>query len=224
MRFDRITAEKSYGKGWARITFKEHTEAQNLSSLAIVRPGHADPYLGSNGWQISEVRMPLNIQPINESEFYFFLPPNVVHYMDVSSNYEFVFFDPDVSRIQAVIVRWSGISYRAGNGELSPIQVVEPKNTTHENSTINPNELLFQQPHLDSENNSTDWNADENIENTSEIFSTTDDISATGVYLIPESVELTQPPQVRRINCQNSSCNSEILSTMKICPLCLTQQ
>ena len=54
--------------------------------------------------------------------------------MEVSSNYQFNFFDKNSEKIESVIVRWSGISYRNSGGELSPIEVI---------SISNENEIEF---------------------------------------------------------------------------------
>ena len=124
MRLDRITPEITRGKGWAKVFFNDNFNESTFDSIAIVKPRHDKSILGKHGWQISESRIPLTLENSSPSQLSFLLPPSVVQYMEVSSNYEFIFFDKNSNKIESVIVRWSGISYRAPGGQLSPIEVI----------------------------------------------------------------------------------------------------
>ena len=112
MRLDSITPEITRGKGWAKVIFNDNFIESTFDSIAIVKPRHEKSFLGKHGWQISESRIPLTLDNSSPSQLSFLLPPSVVQYMEVSSNYQFIFFDKNSEKIESVIVRWSGISYR----------------------------------------------------------------------------------------------------------------
>jgi hypothetical protein len=126
MRVERITPDNALGKGWARLRLNDCAAQSELSTMAIVRPRHTAPFLGRAGWQIAECRLPLNIEMISPSEFELLLPPAIVQHLEVASNYEIYFFNSNLLRINSVIVRWSGVSYRAPRGEVSPIEIIKP--------------------------------------------------------------------------------------------------
>ncbi len=124
MRIERITPENALGKGWARLKFNDCAAQSELATMAIVRPRHTAPFLGRTGWQIAECRLPLNIALVSASELELLLQPAIVQHLEVASNYEFCFFNSNLQRINSVVVRWSGVSYRAPRGEVSPIEIV----------------------------------------------------------------------------------------------------
>ena len=236
MRLKKINAESSLGKGWARISFNQYTGTNELSSLAIVRPRHSEPYLGRHGWQISECRLPINLDISGENEFSLLLPPAVVQHMEVASNYEFIFFDTHVNRISQVIVRWSGISFRAPRGEVSPIDVIQ-------SDDIPSSENLFGkiEPQPSNENVSGKNSLNNNsITEVNPPWMSLDDPDAT---LVPNyhldtthsSPAVKSTPQdsftphnvsssriIQRIKCRNPECRTEILDSMQICPFCQT--
>ena len=125
MRLEKISPEPSRGKGLASVKFNKSTDLVDIESMAIVRPRHNESYLGKKGWQISEVRMPLNIQSTSGEELILLLSPSIVQHLDVNQNLEFIFFDSKIQRASSTIVRWYGISYRAPGGEISPIEVIQ---------------------------------------------------------------------------------------------------
>lgn len=217
MRFERMTSEPSEGKGWARIFFKDITSVEALKTIAIVRPRHVAPYLGKNGWQISESRLPLRLEKISETDCSILLTPATVQYLEVASNYEFVFFDDKVQRIAAPIVRWYGISYRAAKDEVSPIEVISPDAEETKQPTSPPGSTPMI-THLG-------WGLpDAQID-------PAESLSPVGLPLtdkfsppIEESRPTTPllPREVRRVKCLNPRCQAEIFDSMKICPFCAT--
>jgi hypothetical protein len=217
MRFERITSEPSEGKGWARIFFKDITSVEALKTIAIVRPRHVAPYLGKNGWQISESRLPLRLEKISETDCSILLTPATVQYLEVASNYEFVFFDDKVQRIAAPIVRWYGISYRAAKGEVSPIEVISPDAEETERPTSPPasapmiTQLGWGIPdvHIDPPGSLLPVD-----------FPPTEKISAPIDESRPTTPLLLR--EVRRVKCLNPRCKAEIFDIMKICPFCAT--
>jgi hypothetical protein len=234
MRLNTISSESSRGKGWARVAFKEFSEINTLSSLAIVRPRHTEPYLGRHGWQISESRLPLNLEKSTDTDFSLLLPPAVVQHLEVASNYEFIFFDKNVIRISQVIVRWFGISYRAPRGEISPIDVIQQDEiSTLDNffgSSIN-------QPEANKFESNNEAKYAGSISGTLDAwnpgnFSTTSDTEyrpSDSSFLeqnpfIPTTttLPLTSSRVVRRVTCRNVNCRAEILDSMQICPFCQT--
>jgi hypothetical protein len=217
MRFERITSEPSEGKGWARIFFKDITSVEVLKTIAIVRPRHVAPYLGKHGWQISESRLPLRLEKISETDCSILLSPATVQYLEVASNYEFVFFDDKLHRIAAPIVRWYGISYRAAKGEVSPIEVISQDAEETEQPTSPP----ISTPMI------TDlgWGLpDAQIDPTESLLPV--GLPPTDKFSPPiEESRPTTPPlprEVRRVKCLNPRCKAEIFDSMKFCPFCAT--
>jgi len=235
MRLKKINAETSRGKGWARISFNEYTGTNELSSLAIVRPRHSEPYLGRHGWQISECRLQINLDISGENEFSLLLSPAVVQHMEVASNYEFIFFDKLVNRISLVIVRWSGISFRAPRGEVSPIDVIQSDDIP---SSENIFGTIEQHPSNENvsgknslgNNSITEVNApwmsldDPDLTLVPKDYSDTTHSSpikpTSQDSLTPHNVSSTRI--IQRIKCRNPECRAEILDSMQICPFCQT--
>jgi hypothetical protein len=219
MRFERITSEPSEGRGWARIFFKDITSVEALKTIAIVRPRHVAPYLGKNGWQISESRLPLRLEKISETDCSILLTPATVHYLEVASNYEFVFFDDNLQRIAAPIVRWYGVSYRAAKGEDSPIEVISQDAEETERPTSPPASapmitqlgwgINLPDPHIEPSD-----------------FVLPVDLPPTDPLTPPIEKSLPATPlhprEVRRVKCLNQRCKAEIFDSMQICPFCAT--
>lgn len=225
MRLELISAEASRGKGWARVGFKEINTDYIIESVAIIRPRHIEPFLGKNGWQISESRIPLLIDQGAESHFSFLLPPAVVQYLEVSSNYEFIFFDNNTNRIFTVIVRWSGISYRSPRGVASPIEVIETKPRSHEPEVAQPSVIVSTWGTQEVLTTSTPHERIAKISNppvSDAIISEENDFQVITPIEIP--TRPVAPPEmqrsVRKIKCKNFKCGADIFDSMKVCPFC----
>ena len=225
MRLELISAEASRGKGWARVGFKEKSTDHIIESVAIIRPRHIEPFLGKNGWQISESRIPLLIDLGAESHFSFLLPPAVVQYLEVSSNYEFIFFDNNTNRISTVIVRWSGISYRSPRGVASPIEVIENKPRSYEPEVVQPPVIVSTWGTQEVSTTSTHHESTAKISNptvSDVIISDGNDFQVTTPIEIP--IRPVAPSEisrsVRKIKCKNFKCAADIFDSMKVCPFC----
>lgn len=241
MRVERITPDNALGKGWARLRFNDCTAQSELSTMAIVRPRHSAPFLGSAGWQIAECRLPLNIEMISASEFELLLPPAVVQHLEVASNYEIFFFNSNLLKINSVIVRWSGVSYRTPRGEVSPIEIIKPADISLDQ--FSAGNTIKQE---DVEKSLQPSGYGENISVTglasawSGIPSTDETLDSLKSPEIPQNFLTSQEPKpltnssdllpigsydrklVKRIQCRNPVCGAKILNSMKICPFCGT--
>jgi len=225
MRLELISAEVSRGKGWARVGFKEKNTDNIIESVAIIRPRHIEPFLGKNGWQISECRIPLLIELGPESHFSFLLSPAVVQYLEVSSNYEFIFFDSNKNRISTVIVRWSGISYRSPKGVVSPIEVIETKPRSYEPEEAKPTIIVDMWGTQEVSTTKLPHESTVKVINSpiSEVpISDENDFQlATPIEILIQPVVMSEEPrEVRKIKCKNFKCDADILDSMKICPFC----
>jgi hypothetical protein len=225
MRLELISAEVSRGKGWARVSFKEKNTDNIIESVAIIRPRHTEPFLGKNGWQISECRIPLLIEIGPESHFSFLLQPAVVQYLEVSSNYEFIFFDCNTNRISTVIVRWSGISYRPPKGAVSPIEVIETQPRSYEPAEPKPTNIVGSWGTKEFPITSTPHESTAQVINppSSDVFvsggNDFQDTTPNEIFVQPV-VTPEKPREVRKIKCKNFKCEADILDSMKICPFC----
>ena len=232
MRLDFIKPEPTLGKGWARVTFRECSGVTEFESMAITRPSHQKSYLGKFGWQISECRLPLSLENIKETEFSILLPPAIVQHMEVSSNYKFIFFDRDVQQTDSVIFKWSGISYRAPDGEASPIEIILQDDVSkfekisdtkplEERRKIEENDG-YSSPTIDTPPQ-VGWSVQENNWGT-QLHEPT--LTNNEPQPLPPATA-TQPITLRkfqRVKCINHNCGAEILDNMKICPFCNTER
>jgi hypothetical protein len=241
MRVERITPENALGKGWARLRFNDCAAPSELATMAIVRPRHTAPFLGQAGWQIAECRLPLNIELISASEFELLLPPAVVQHLEVASNYEICFFNSNLHRIISVVVRWSGVSYRAPRGEISPIEIVKPADLSLDQVAVG-NSIKQEdfdkslQPAVSGEDASTKglasaWGGITNSDNT---LNQPKSLEETEDFPFPRAAQPISNPSeyvpigsydrkmVRRVRCRNPVCGAQILNSMKICPFCST--
>ena len=231
MRLDRITPEITRGKGWAKVIFNDNFTESTFDSIAIVKPRHDKSFLGKHGWQISESRIPLTLENSSPSQLSFLLPPSVVQYMEVSSNYEFIFFDKNSNKIESVIVRWSGISYRAPGGQLSPIEVIP--------TTDIPDNFTKQEQQVTSTATGSGWpfTSDPKIEKKPDLgwhipeespikvaenpYSEVHEPSIDTPYKSTQTPDLVSSlKEVKKIKCRNSKCGAEILDSMQFCPFC----
>jgi hypothetical protein len=232
MRLNLIKPELTHGKGWASVALKDCVGIAAFESMTITRPSHRESYLGKFGWQISECRLPLSLENIGETEFSILLPPSVVQYMEVSGNYKFIFFDRNVQQSDSVIFRWSGISYRAPDGERSPIEVVIQEDIfeIHKISEIKPPEepgeteesYVSDTPAVDM-TSTAGWHVPDDDWSTQQREPTlthTENIASTPTKPTPTKT----PRKFQRVRCVNSNCEAEILDNMKICPFCNTER
>lgn len=226
MRLDKISPEPSRGKGWAIIKFIKDDPSVVVESMAIVRPRYSDSYLGREGWQISEARIPLNIQNTTGHELTLLLSPSIVQHLEVNQNLEFIFFDAQVQRTGSSTFRWHGMSYRAPGGEKSPIEVIQVDGPPNPGSiwgiTDNGHE-----PSVDpTATPSAEGLPQGGIELPLDV--TFGDLAPPEVEVHPPFVHEPPPPPpppaVYRLRCKNSRCAHEILSTHHICPFCGTKQ
>lgn len=241
MRVERITPDNALGKGWARLRLNDCTAQSELSTMAIVRPRHTAPFLGSAGWQIAECRLPLNIEMISASEFDLLLPPAVVQHLEVASNYEICFFNSNLLKINSVIVRWSGVSYRAPRGEVSPIEIIKPADLSLDQfSTGNTIKQEDVEKSLHPSGYVEEISATGLASAWAGISSTHEILDYPKSSEIPQDFLTSQAPKplsnssdhlpvgsydrkmVRRIQCRNPVCSAQILNSMKICPFCAT--
>jgi hypothetical protein len=197
-----------------------------------------EQYLGRNGWQISESRLPLIIEVAGESEFDLLLGPAVVQHLEVASNYEFWFYSRSVQLLHLMVVRWAGVSYRAPIGKESPIEVIQPDD-------LPPVQPIFG---TDGNTNHFETTAEpENVGSRTAVtgfgsaWATAPDpgvapskIEAPGQpaegFFATSSTSTTQPEPLPskthnravavRIRCCNQNCGYEILDSMKWCPIC----
>jgi hypothetical protein len=236
MRVERITPEQSLGKGWARVAFRDCATPCDLASMAIVRPRYGEPFLGKHGWQVSESRLSITPEPMGAGAFSILLAPAVVQYLDVHSNYEFVFFNLEVHRAATVIVRWTGISYRASRGELSPIEVIQECNgqmrSAESASSWPPATPVVQKPAPESmmpptgSATASPW-----------LVSLSDSVAESPNSIMSSDLLRSEPPSThdgsvapptaaprvaRRIRCIHPTCGAEIFDTMQFCPFCRT--
>ena len=225
MRLDLISPETSRGKGWARVSFKDNTTELIIDSVAIIRPRHIEPFLGKHGWQISEIRIPLLIEQVTESNFSFLLSPAIVQYLEVSSNYEFIFFDMNTKRVANVIIRWSGISYRPPKGLTSPIEVIEKPNPEDEPTTkqlpVNTTTWGMPEVVVPITEQESPWpitaEPKDNLETTEK---DQQQELPPQLAVVDDVTHPVEPKEVRKIRCRNIKCDAEILDSMKICPFC----
>jgi hypothetical protein len=232
MRLNLIKPEPTHGKGWASVAFKECMGIAAFESMAITRPSHRESYLGKFGWQISECRLPLSLENIGETEFSILLPPSVVQYMEVSGNYKFIFFDRNVQQSDSVIFRWSGISYRAPDGERSPIEVIIQNEipTIEKISDIKTTEgpTKIEEPYVVSSppiepTFTGGWNPPEGDWGTQQSEPTLTHTQNTSSPLAVAN-QAVPPRKFQRVRCVNPNCEAEILDNMKICPFCNTER
>jgi len=241
MRIERITPENALGKGWARLKFNDCAAQSELATMAIVRPRHTAPFLGRTGWQIAECRLPLNIALVSASELELLLQPAIVQHLEVASNYEFCFFNSNLQRINSVVVRWSGVSYRAPRGEVSPIEIVKEADLPTDEFIVGKNikekdvENLFE-PAEHSEDSSlkgfaSAWTGIPYTADTLDLSKSPE--KSDDFLVLQDSNPLTKSSDhlpigsydrkvVRRISCRNPACGAQILNSMKVCPFCMT--
>lgn len=242
MRVERITPETTRGKGWARVTFKDCAKPSDLASMAVMRPRHMEPFLGPMGWQVAESRLPLNIEIMGESDFALLLPPSVVQHLEVASNYEYCFFDRTVKPVEKVVVRWSGVSYRAPGGTVSPIEIIEPSGRI-------PLSGIADELSLEGDRNDKPFDTEKGASSAIEGFGPAwggglsgtefplphDDSPGLKENLFIPNMPPPESPQprqaltgsydrkvVRRIRCRNPNCGCEIFDSMKKCTFCNT--
>ena len=231
MRLDRIIPEINRGKGWAKVFLNDNFSELVFDNIAIVRSRHEKSYLGKHGWQISESRIPLLLEESINSNFSFLLPPSVVQYMEVSSNYEFIFFEKNANKIVSVIVRWSGISYRAPRGEISPIEDISitnnPVNVTKPEYVGGEKVMVSGWPFTSSPKTETPpdlgWHVPPNapsIPPPNMPDQKVEDAFISPTEAIQEPIAPYLPKEVKKIKCRNSKCGANILDSMQICPFC----
>ena len=153
------------------------------------------------------------------------LPPADVQYLEVSSNYEFIFFDNNTNRISTVIVRWSGISYRSPRGVASPIEVIENKPRSYEPEVVQPPVIVSTWGTQEVSTTSTHHESVAKISNptvSDVIISDGNDFQVTTPIEIP--IRPVAPSEisrsVRKIKCKNFKCEADIFDSMKVCPFC----
>ena len=243
MRVERITPEITRGKGWARVSFIDCELLSEFVSMTIVRPRHMEAHLGRMGWQISENRLPLDMEVTGDSEFALILPPAVVQHLQVASNYEFCFFDRNLQRRASLILRWVGVSYRAPGGAISPIEILQPNQLMPDHKIVGTDEKV-------DGTASTDEPGGSGVGTRSWPFgpiwkgATVDEALPTKVAVPKDGIlaesdanppipafslphPLPQSPigtydrkEVRRIRCNSPHCGAEILDSMTKCPFC----
>jgi hypothetical protein len=221
MRLEKISPEPSRGRGWASVKFNQCTELVDVDSMAIVRPRHNESYLGKKGWQISEVRMPLNIESTTNDELTLLLSPSIVQHLDVNQNLEFIFFDSKVQRTSSTIVRWYGMSYRSPGGEIPPIEVIQADEIQSGNQVLavssKENESEANEPLIGA------WQPAADLASSVDEHPEVSGLTQVHPFVLPTPQAPTLS-LVHRMRCKNAQCSHEILSTMKICPFCAKKQ
>jgi hypothetical protein len=243
MRVERITPEITRGKGWARVSFMDCELLSEFVSMTIVRPRHMEAHLGRMGWQISENRLPLDMEVTGDSEFALILPPTVVQHLQVASNYEFCFFDRNLQRRSSLILRWERVSYRAPGGAISPIEILQPNQLIQEHKIVGTDEkvdgtggTVEQGRHgLDSpswpfapiwKGAPVDEPLSTNVAAPKDGFLAESDAKPTiPAFAVPPTLPQSHVgtydrKEVRRIRCNNPHCGAEILDSMTMCPFC----
>ncbi len=228
MRLDKISPEPSRGKGWASIKFIKEDPSVVVESMAIVRPRYSDSYLGREGWQISEARIPLNIQNTTGHELTLLLSPSIVQHLEVNQNLEFIFFDAQVQRTASSTFRWHGMSYRAPGGEKSPIEVIQVDGPPNPGSIWGITDNGHEPPVDPSATDSPEWTPPGEVAPSPDApFADTPppEVEVHPPFILePPPPPPPPPPAVYRLRCKNSRCAHEILSTHKVCPFCAANQ
>ena len=231
MQVEKIIPVPDRGRGWARVPFKECDAPSAIKSMAIVRRSHMASYLGRMGWQISESRLPLSVQVTGDSEFTILMPPEVVQHLEVG-NYEFIFFDQSAQQLHSVVLRWSGVTYRAPHGEISPIEIIEPDAPQKEQpilvndaidggnkKTIDPEGVVSRTEDTSLGHAWIGMSQNEALQS-SPTVAHHPPIAALPPIQAPVAIGTYDRKEVRRIRCINHSCGAEILDSMIKCPFC----
>ncbi len=238
----KLVAEPSKGKGWARLSLTDCDPFSGSCGLAISRPGHKQPFLGPAGWQVSDSRLLIEVQPWEGTDVSLLVSPAIVQHLDAGSNYKFQFFNTSGELIGDLIIRWAGITYRPPKDGRAPIEITLFDPIEHQGIFLG---RLGQDQREESAIHDTE------VEIGADFNTFVSEPSAfTAAQISPESFFEAQPahatsepanttsraPEIKadvpdtyfeerrsavRIRCSN--CSSEIIQGMTRCPFCLSQ-
>jgi hypothetical protein len=129
------------GKGWARLDFENPEYGGGYASLVICRNGHAQAFLGAEGWQGAESHLRIDFETLDSTTGSLYLPPPVVQYLEYGFNYQFQLFNALRDRVGEMIIRWTGKPYRPSDGKAPPIEIISPYDIPVEDITIGASPL-----------------------------------------------------------------------------------
>ena len=239
----KLVAEPSKGKGWARLSLTDCEPFSGWCGLAISRPGHKQPFLGPAGWQVSDSKLLIEVQPWEGTDVSLLVSPAIVQHLDAGSNFKFQFFNSSGDLIGDLIIRWAGITYRPPKDGRAPIEItlfdpIEQQGVflgqLGQNQPVKPPAPASEVEQGNNFNTFISESAELKSEAVSSESFLDSDLQKSNTETLNTSCET--PPEIKvntpdtyfdprrsavRIRCPN--CSSEIIQGMLRCPFCLGQ-
>ena len=233
----KLVAEPSKGKGWARLSLTDCEPFSGSCGLAISRPGHKQPFLGPAGWQVSDSKLLIEVQPWEGTDVSLLVSPAIVQHLDAGSNFKFQFFNSSGDLIGDLIIRWAGITYRPPKDGRAPIEITlfdpieqqgiflgqlgqnqsgkTPDHVNEVEQENNFNTFVSESPELKSETLSDESFFDsESIKNS---------LESEGPSCLAPPIKVNAPdtyfdPRRSAVRIRCPDCSSEIIQGMTRCP------
>lgn len=222
LKFDVFSDD---GETFVRIHMDTSLIDLGVKTFSVSRPGTPSPCLGEQGWQASENRFLLQLDPIVREAFS--IPQGIYTLLDSSTNYQVVFFDSHSVPVAEGVMRVKG---GIGRRKSSVIP-----NAAH--ATLSTSEFVTSQTELDVIAGSSPAHTEPRD---ARDFSEWSRASATAPTMFEGSSpgheehvtatnvrrELTAQPERRAVlaKCKSLGCAASIVSTMRNCPFCGSAQ
>ncbi len=238
----KLVAEPAKGKGWARLSLTDCEPFSGSCGLAISRPGHKQPFLGPAGWQVSDSRLLIEVQPWEGTDVSLLVSPAIVQHLDAGSNYKFQFFSTSGDLIGDLIIRWAGITYRPPKDGRAPIEITLFDPIEHQGVFLGKlgqdqrEQTPVHEPAVESGGDFNTFVSEPSAFNSAQISPESFFESQPSPTASEPEKTSTHAPEINvngpdtyfdprrsaiRIRCPN--CSSEIIQGMMRCPFCLSQ-
>ena len=218
-----------HGEASVRVYMDSSLVELGAKAFSIDRPGYSSPCLGEQGWQASENRFALQIDPIIREAF--FMPQGIHSLLDQSTNYRLVFFNALLVPVAEGVMRMKGGLGRRRSPTMAPAAHATLSSSYGLNASKGEIDVAATS-FLDS-------SVSRDIRS-----SPGGDASPIAAPAISEKLPDTQVepkflasitrgesashPEIRAravpSKCRNPGCGASIVSTMRICPFCGSAQ
>jgi len=221
LKFDVFSND---GETFVRIHMDTSLIELGVKTFSLSRPGIPSPCLGEQGWQASENRFLLQLDPIVREAF--FIPQGIYALLDSSTNYQVVFFDSHAVPVAEGVMRVKG---GIGRRKSSVIP-----HAAH--ATLSASEFVTSQTELDVIAASLPAHTEPRDAPDFPVWSASATPPTLSESSSPEHDERVATTDVRRelpalperraapAKCKSPGCAASIVSTMKICPFCGSAQ